>query len=412
VRIGGAKNAALPALAAALLTDEPVRLTDLPDVADLRTLRRLLEGMGVRVTGSAPGPMTLDASGITSTEAPYNVVRTMRASILVLGPLVARFGEAFVSLPGGCAIGERPVDLHIAALTTLGARISVEKGYINAHISRVGSSKGRLQGGTVSFSTVTVTGTENVMMAAALADGTTTIENAAREPEVVDLAELLLKMGARIQGAGTPTIVVEGVERLHGTGDDPHPIVPDRIEAGTYLAAGAISNGDVTVDNVRPAHLAAFLDALRRAGVSVAETPSTVRVSGAPTGGVDVTTEPFPGFATDLQAQAMALLTQAPGLSRIHETIFENRFLHAAELRRLGADIRLEGNTAIIAGGRRLQGAPVTASDLRASAALVLAGLAASGETLVRRIYHLDRGYSGMEAKLAALGADVTRVSG
>lgn len=413
VRIGGAKNAALPALAASLLTSEELKLSDVPAVADIGTMETLLRGMGVRIEHTAPGCMTLSANAISSTEAPYDLVRTMRASILVLGPLLARFGEAHVSLPGGCAIGVRPVDLHLQALSLMGARVAVEKGYIHAHVSRVGPEHGRLSGAVVSFPTATVTGTENVLLAASLARGTTRIENAALEPEVVDLATLLTSMGASVTGAGTSTITVTGMEKLHGTGAHSHPIVPDRIEAGTYLAAGAITGGDVTTTNVRPEHLTQFLGSLGSAGCEVTSGPDSIRIRGTLSArAVNVETAPHPGFPTDLQAQFLALMTQATGTSRIAETIFENRFMHTGELIRLGADIRVEGNTAIVRGATPLGGAPVTASDLRASAALVLAGLVARGETLVRRIYHLDRGYAGMETKLRALGASVSRVTG
>ncbi len=415
IRIGGAKNAALPALTAALLTSQKVVLADLPAVADIRTMKTLLSGMGVAISGEEPSDVTLDAGALSSTEAPYDLVRTMRASILVLGPLLARFGEARVSLPGGCAIGVRPVDLHIMAFEAMGARVAVEKGYIHAHISRVGLHKGRLSGSVIRFPNPTVTGTENVLLAATLARGRTRIENAAREPEVTDLAELLSRMGAVIRGAGTPTIEVEGVERLGGLGIDtsPHAIVPDRIETGTYLAAGAITGGDVRVDNARADHLEAFLNALSDAGVWVERGEGFVRaVGGAALRARDIVTAPHPGYPTDLQAQFLALMTQAEGTSRVVETIFENRFLHAGELSRLGAEIAIDGNTALVRGPRRLEGAPVTASDLRASAALVLAGLAAEGETLVRRIYHLDRGYAGMHEKLCRLGARVERLAG
>ncbi|MFI5119396.1 MAG: UDP-N-acetylglucosamine 1-carboxyvinyltransferase [Thermoanaerobaculia bacterium] len=413
VRASGAKNAALPALAAALLTDAPVTLEEVPDLADVDTMTRLLDGMGVRVSAPAPSRRILDASRVTSTEAPYDLVRTMRASVLVLGPLVARFGEARVSLPGGCAIGVRPVDLHLLALEALGARVAVEKGYIHAHVSRVGRGRGRLSGTTIRFPTSTVTGTENVLFAATLARGTTVIENAAREPEVEDVALLLNRMGAHVTGAGTATIRVEGVERLSGTGASPHPIVPDRVEAGTYLAAGAITGGDVKVTHARARDLEAFLDALRRAGAGIETTEDVVRVfASRPLEAVDIETAPFPGFPTDLQAQFLALMTQARGTSRIVETIFENRFLHAVELARLGADVRVEGRAALVRGPAKLEGAPVTASDLRASAALVLAGLVARGETRVRRIYHLDRGYAAMDQRLRNLGASVERIDG
>ena len=336
----------------------------------------------------------------------------MRASILVLGPLLARFGEARVSLPGGCAIGVRPVDLHIMAFEAMGARIAVEKGYIHAHVSRVGPGRGRLTGATVRFPTVTVTGTENVMLAATLARGVTTIENAAREPEVVDLAALLVSMGARVSGAGTPTIVVEGLETLPGAAA-PHAVLADRIEAGTYATAAAITGGDVTLRGAREEDLPAFVSALRAAGADVSPADAGLRVSrSGPLRPVDVETAPHPGYPTDLQAQWMALMTQAEGTSRVVETIFENRFLHAAELVRLGAQVRIDGHTAFVTGPARLEGATVTASDLRASAALVLAALVAEGETLVRRIYHLDRGYAAMEEKLSSLGARVARVPG
>jgi UDP-N-acetylglucosamine 1-carboxyvinyltransferase len=410
--VSGAKNAALPAVAAALLSEKPVALDRLPPVADIRTMEKLLSGMGVAISGEAPGIVTFDASRIVSTEAPYDLVRTMRASILVLGPLLARFGEARVSLPGGCAIGVRPVDLHLMALEAMGARVAVEKGYIHAHVSRVGPGRGRLTGGTVRFPLVTVTGTENVLLAATLARGVTTIENAAREPEVVDLAALLVSMGARVTGAGTGTIVVEGRDELGGT-PAPHAVLADRIEAGTYAVAAAITGGDVTLDGAREEDFPAFTAALRRAGAAVATTPGGLRVSrSGPLRAVDVETAPHPGYPTDLQAQWMALMTQAEGTSRVVETIFENRFLHAAELVRLGAHIRIDGHTATVEGPARLEGATVTASDLRASAALVLAGLVAEGETLVRRIYHLDRGYAAMEEKLSSLGARVARVAG
>ncbi len=410
--VSGAKNAALPAVAAALLSARPVALDRLPPVADIRTMKRLLSGMGVAISGEAPGTVTLDASRIVSTEAPYDLVRTMRASILVLGPLLARFGEARVSLPGGCAIGVRPVDLHLMAFEAMGARVAVEKGYIHAHVSRVGPGRGRLTGGTVRFPLVTVTGTENVMLAATLARGVTTIENAAREPEVVDLAALLVSMGARVTGAGTETIVVEGLDELNGT-PAPHAVLADRIEAGTYAVAAAITGGDVTLGGAREEDFPAFAEALRAAGADVAAVPGGLRVSrGGALRAVDVETAPHPGYPTDLQAQWMALMTQAEGTSRVVETIFENRFLHAAELVRLGARVRVDGHTATVDGPSRLEGATVTASDLRASAALVLAGLVAEGETLVRRIYHLDRGYAAMEEKLSSLGARVARVAG
>lgn len=413
VSISGAKNAALPALAASLLTGEPLHLANLPPVADLKTMCRLLSGMGVEISGEPPGLVRVKAERVVSTEAPYDLVRTMRASILVLGPLLSRFGEARVSLPGGCAIGVRPVDLHLKALEAMGARIAVEKGYIHAHVSRVGPLRGHLKGASIHFPSSTVTGTENVLLAAALAQGETRIENAAREPEVEDLALLLNRMGASIQGAGSSTITVEGVDSLHGTGERAHEVVPDRIEAGTYLVAGAITGGDVTASGARPAHLESFLTALEDSGVQVERGASSIRVAApGPLRSVSIETAPHPGFPTDLQAQFMALMTRAQGSSSIVERIFENRFLHAGELVRLGAAITLDGHTAVVRGPSRLQGAPVTASDLRASAALVLAGLAADGQSLIRRIYHLDRGYAGMERRLAGLGAHVERVSG
>ena len=412
IRAAGAKNAALPALAASLVTSREVALDDVPAVADIRTMRRLLAGMGVEIADDPSGTLRLRATDVTSTEAPYDLVRTMRASILVLGPLVARFGEARVSLPGGCAIGVRPVDLHLAALEKMGARVAVEKGYIHAHVSRVGSLSGRLSGARIDFPSVTVTGTENILLAAVLARGTTVLSNAAVEPEVADLARLLVSMGARIDGIGTSTLTVEGRDELHGTAA-PHRVLPDRIEAGTYLAAGAITGGDVLVEGARGEDLGTFLAALSRAGVDVEAGPEGVRVAArGPLSACDVVTAPHPGFPTDLQAQFTALMTQARGTSRIEERIFESRFLHAIELDRLGAGVSVEGHTAVVRGPRRLEGAPVTASDLRASAALVLAGLVAEGETLVRRIYHLDRGYASMETRLASLGADVRRVQG
>ncbi len=413
LRASGAKNAALPALAASLLTEEAVALEDLPEVADVRTMEALLTGLGVKLEPAGPGRITLRADAVTSTEAPYDLVRTMRASILVLGPLLARFGEARVSLPGGCAIGVRPVDRHLKAMEAMGARIAVEKGYIHAHVSRVSAAGGRLSGAEISFPEPTVTGTENVLFAAALARGRTLLVNAALEPEVVDTARLLTAMGARIEGAGTPTIRVEGVERLNGTGATPHAVVPDRIETGTYLAAGAITAGDVTVTNARPEDLGAFLAALERSGVGVETGPDSIRVRReGPLSATDVTTAPHPGFPTDLQAQFLALMTQAEGVSTIVETVFENRFLHVGELVRLGADVRLNARTAFVRGPTPLEGAPVTASDLRASAALVLAGLAAKGTTRVRRIYHLDRGYARMDGTLRRLGASIERIPG
>src|SRR5262245_3017487 len=401
IACNGSKNSALPALAAALLTEEPVILHRIPRVRDIRTMQRLLVDIGtaVEVTNES---VRLETPQIVSPEAPYELVKTMRASSLVLGPLVARCGRARVSLPGGCAIGARPINLHIFGLEQLGARIEQAHGYIEA-LAPEG-----LRGGTIYFDRITVTGTEDLMMAAALAKGETVLRNAAREPEVVDLAELLTKMGAQIEGAGTSTIRIVGVERLHGA---EHTIIPDRIEAGTFLIAGAITGGDLTVSHCAPEHLGALVSKLQQAGVTVTQ-PDTasLRVQG---GGrirsVDMTTEEYPGFATDLQAQFMALMTQAEGIAIIVETIFENRFMHAQELARMGANIRLDGRQAIVAGPRQLTGAGVIASDLRASASLVLGALVARGETVIDRVYHIDRGYEKIEAKLAAVGAKIRR---
>ncbi len=398
----GSKNSALPALAAALLTDEPVTLHRIPKVRDIRTMQRLLVDIGsqVEVEGET---VRLHTQRIASPEAPYELVKTMRASSLVLGPLVARSGRARVSLPGGCAIGARPINLHIFGLERLGARINQAYGYIEAEAPE------GLRGATVQFERITVTGTEDLLMAAVLAKGETVLRNAAREPEVVDLADLLTAMGARIEGAGTSTITIQGVDKLHGT---EHTIIPDRIEAGTFLIAGAITGGDVTVTGCAPAHLEALVSKLQQSGVVVTQPDAcTLRAKGS--GGlrsVDMTTEEFPGFATDLQAQYMALMTQAEGIAIIVETIFENRFMHAQELARMGANIRLEGRQAIVAGKRELTGAGVIASDLRASASLVLAALVAKGETVIDRVYHIDRGYEKIETKLAQAGAQIRRV--
>ena len=398
----GSKNSALPALAAALLTAEPVILKRIPRVRDIRTMQRLLVDIGSRaeVDGET---VRLETPRIVCPEAPYELVKTMRASSLVLGPLVARCGRARVSLPGGCAIGARPINLHIFGLEQLGARINQTHGYIEA-VAPEG-----LRGATVHFDRITVTGTEDLMMAAVLAKGETLLRNAAREPEVADLAELLVKMGARIDGAGTSTIRIEGVEALHGA---EHEIIPDRIEAGTFLLAGAITGGDVAVTRCNPEHLGALVSKLQQAGAEVTQPDaSTLRVRG---GGrlrsVDMTTEEYPGFATDLQAQYMALMTQAEGIAIILETIFENRFMHAQELARMGANIRLDGKQAIVAGPRELTGAGVIASDLRASASLVLGALVARGDTVIDRVYHIDRGYEKIEAKLARAGARIRRV--
>ena len=398
----GSKNSALPALAAALLTDEPVVLNRIPRVRDVRTMQRLLVDIGsqAQVEGET---VRLHTPAIVCAEAPYELVKTMRASSLVLGPLVARCGRARVSLPGGCAIGARPINLHIFGLEQLGARIHQAHGYIEAE------APGGLRGSTVHFDRITVTGTEDLMMAAVLARGETILRNAAREPEVVDLAALLGRMGARIEGAGTSTIRIQGVERLGGA---EHTIIPDRIEAGTFLVAGAITGGDVTVTHCQPEHLAALVSKLQQAGAEVTQPgPAALRVrAGGRLRSVDMTTEEYPGFATDLQAQYMALMTQAEGIALIVETIFENRFMHAQELARMGATIRLEGKQAIVAGPRELTGAGVIASDLRASASLVLAALGAKGETVIDRVYHIDRGYERIEAKLARLGARIRRV--
>jgi UDP-N-acetylglucosamine 1-carboxyvinyltransferase len=402
VRISGAKNSALPILAATLLVDDAVTIGNVPHLQDVTTTNELLGRMGVAVSIDERMRVTVDASSIRRCVAPYELVKTMRASILVLGPLVTRFGEADVSLPGGCAIGARPVNLHVEGLRQLGADIRIENGFIKARAKR-------LQGARLVLETVTVTGTENLMMAAVLARGTTFIENAAREPEVVDLAQFLNAMGARIRGAGTDTIVVEGVERLHGGSYD---VLPDRIEAGTYLVAGAITRGRVKVRNVRPDHLDAVLQKLREAGgeVTSGDTWIEVDMHGARPRAVDIRTAPYPGFPTDMQAQFAALNTIADGVGTITETIFENRFMHMLEMRRLGAEIRLEGNTAIIRGVPRLTAAPVMATDLRASASLVLAGLVADGRTQVERIYHIDRGYECIEEKLKAIGAQIQRL--
>jgi UDP-N-acetylglucosamine 1-carboxyvinyltransferase len=398
----GSKNSALPALAAALLTEEPVILHRIPHVRDIRTMQRLLVDIGsnAEVDGQT---VRLRTEKIVCPEAPYELVKTMRASSLVLGPLVARCGRARVSLPGGCAIGARPINLHIFGLEQLGARINQTHGYIEAE------APDGLRGAAVHFDRVTVTGTEDLMMAAVLAKGETVLRNAAREPEVADLAGLLSQMGAQVEGAGTSTIRIQGVERLHGA---EHTIIPDRIEAGTFLIAGAITGGDLSVTDCNPDHLDALVSKLQQAGVDVTQPDATtLRVRG---GGkirsVDMTTEEYPGFATDLQAQYMALMTQAEGIAIIVETIFENRFMHAQELARMGANIRLDGKQAIIAGPRELTGAGVIASDLRASASLVLGALVARGETVIDRVYHIDRGYEKIEAKLAQVGAKIRRV--
>ncbi len=400
VRASGAKNAALPILCAALLSPEPLRLTNVPRLNDVGTMQALLAQMGVRFDLGAPGAVVLDAARIDWPLAPYELVKTMRASILALGPLLARCGEARVSLPGGCAIGLRPVDQHVKGLTAMGAEIDLEHGYINA--------RGRLRGANIVFDLVTVTGTENLLMAATLADGTTVLENAAREPEVIDLAQCLVRMGAQISGAGTDRITIEGVARLHGA---THAIMPDRIETGTFLAAVAATGGDVTITGTQPDALTAVIDKLREVGADIATEGDRIRVRrDGVLRAANVRTAPHPGFPTDMQAQFMALATRATGTSVITETIFENRMMHVQELRRLGADIEVEGSTAIVRGVPKLTGADVMATDLRASACLVIAGLISDGDTTIDRIYHLDRGYERIEDKLSGLGARIERV--
>ena len=405
VPISGAKNAALPAMAATLLTAEPVRLQNIPHVRDIITMAKLLAHMRCRVESPdiPPSEFTIRAETVSHAEAPYELVKTMRASVLSLGPLVARFGYARVSLPGGCSIGARPIDIHIQALEALGATISVEHGYVEARATR-------LRGATFRFPKITVTGTENILTAAVLAEGETVLENCALEPEVTDLASLLVKMGAKIEGAGTSTIRVEGVEKLHGA---THAVIPDRVEAGTFLIAGAITGGDLLITCCRPKHLTAVINKLEECGVEIrCEGENALRVRAAKKlVAADVTTEEYPGFATDMQAQFMALATQADGVSRIRETIFENRYLHASEMARMGANIFIEGNLATVTGPTPLSGAPVTASDLRASAGLVLAALVADNTTWIDRVYHIDRGYERIELKLSALGARIERVS-
>ena len=402
IRISGAKNATLPMLAAALLADGPVTIANVPHLHDVTTMVELLARMGVTVTLDEHMRIEVDPTSIKECFAPYELVKTMRASILVLGPLVARYGRADVSLPGGCAIGARPVNIHVAGLQAMGADIHIEGGYIRARA-------GRLHGARLVLDTVTVTGTENLMMAASLADGQTIIENAAREPEVVDVANFLIAMGARIQGAGTDKIVIDGVRTLRGTD---YRVLPDRIEAGTYLVAGAITGGHVRIRNTRPDHLEAVLAKLAEAGAKIGTGPDWVELdmAGRRPRAVDVRTAPYPAFPTDMQAQFAALDTVANGVGTVVETIFENRFMHMLEMRRMGAEIRLEGNTAIIHGVEGLTAAPVMATDLRASASLVLAGLVARGRTDIERIYHIDRGYEAIEEKLAQLGAQIRRV--
>ena len=400
-RVSGAKNAALPILCAALLTEKPLALENVPRLMDVRTMARLLAQMGVEVGAQSDGRLELRAKGIREPVAGYEMVKTMRASVLVLGPLLARCGRARVSLPGGCAIGARPVDQHVKGLQAMGAEITVEHGYMNAEAKR-------LRGARVTMDMVTVTGTENLMMAATLAEGTTVLENAAREPEVVDLADCLKAMGAKIEGAGTDVLRIEGVSSLSGAR---HRVMPDRIETGTYLAAVAAAGGKVRLTGAAPDTVGATVEKLVEAGARIALGADSIEIEMAGRArAVSLATAPYPGFATDMQAQFMALDCIAAGTGTITETIFENRFMHALELQRLGADIAIQGNTAVVRGVQRLQGASVMATDLRASASLVIAGLVAQGETLIDRIYHLDRGYEGLEQKLSALGARISRV--
>lgn len=401
IQVSGSKNAALPALAACLLTSEPVTLRRIPQVKDIATMEKLLAFTGAAMSDGS-GTVRVQAQALERPEAPYDVVKTMRASSLVLGPLVARTGRARVSMPGGCAIGARPINLHVQALEQLGATIEQSYGYVEAQ------APDGLRGGSIHFDRITVTGTEDVLMAAVLARGETVISNAAREPEVQDLANLLTKMGARIEGAGTSTIRVQGVERLSGAD---HTIIPDRIEAGTFLLAGAISKGELTVIDCVPEHVAALVIKMKQAGAEIDEIDGALRVRCARRPkATDMTTEEYPGFATDLQAQYMAWMATAQGISLIIETIFENRFMHVLELARMGANIRIEGRQAIVAGEDHLMGAPVIASDLRASASLVLAALVADGETMIDRVYHMDRGYERIEQKLASVGAKIERI--
>ncbi len=399
VSISGAKNAALPILAAGLLCGGKHRIANVPQLADVATFGRILQNMGIAFERQGH-EITIDSTGLANPEAPYDLVRTMRASVLVLGPLVARMGRARVSMPGGCAIGARPINLHLMGLEKLGATVEIEHGYV------VASAK-KLRGARICFDTVTVTGTENLMMAAALAEGETTLENAAREPEIVDLAQALVQMGAKIEGMGTDVIRIQGVESLRPMD---YTVMPDRIETGTFVIAAAITSGDMVIKNCFPGHLDAVLAKVIEAGGLVTTTENTIHVRGQrPIQPVNVKTLEYPGFPTDMQAQIMSLMTLADGASMINETIFENRFTHVAELRRMGADIQTDGRTAIIKGVPKLSAAPVMATDLRASASLILAGLAAEGQTVISRIYHLDRGYDNIEQKLSALGADIKR---
>ena len=399
VAISGAKNAALPILVSALLTDGVCTFTNVPDLQDIRSILLLLESLGARVVADGH-TIKIDAATLAASEAPYDLVRKMRASILVLCPLVARLGHARVSLPGGCAIGARPINLHLKGLERLGATIDIRHGYVEARAHR-------LKGADIYFDTVTVTGTENIMMAAALADGVTVLRNAAREPEVVALAEVLMGMGADIQGAGTSVVTINGVEELRPTTSE---IIPDRIEAGTFMAAAALTGGDVTLTHCQPDHLSAVSDKLQQAGVVIRSQGTSLRVTADKAiASVDVRTQTYPGFPTDMQAQFMVLMSCAEGQSIIKETIFENRFIHVSELRRLGADITISGDTAVVRGVKALFGAPVMASDLRASASLVLAGLVAEGLTEINRVYHIDRGYEQIEEKMRQIGAAIWR---
>jgi UDP-N-acetylglucosamine 1-carboxyvinyltransferase len=401
VRISGAKNASLPDLCAALLTDQPVVLRNVPEVRDIRTMGRVLGALGAQVDFRVGGIVEVQAGSFSSLEAPYDLVKTMRASVLVLGPLLARAGRARVSLPGGCAIGARPINLHLMALEKMGAAITVDHGYVEAEAPR-------LRGAEIYFDTVTVTGTENLMMAASLADGVTVLRNAACEPEISDLAALLVAMGARIEGQGTSEIRIEGVKALGGAS---HSVIPDRIETGTYVVACAVAGGEIEIRDCHPPHLRVVLEKLRETGVRIEEGPDNLRVR-APRQlkAANVTTLPHPGFPTDMQAQYMVLMSQANGTSALTESIFENRYMHVAELQRMGANVRVDGRTALVAGPTPLSGAQLMATDLRASACLVLAGLAAQGETVVDRVYHLDRGYYRIDEKLRGLGADIERI--
>jgi UDP-N-acetylglucosamine 1-carboxyvinyltransferase len=413
VAISGAKNSALPAMAAALLTKEPVTLHNIPKVRDLITMSKLLAFMGAKVSiaDMPASDYVIQAVKLSDAVAPYELVKTMRASILTLGPLMARMGVARVSLPGGCAIGARPVDLHLAALEKMGAEITTDHGYIQAKVPGNGNDghNGRLQGTNITFEKITVTGTENILMAAVLAEGETVLNNAAREPEVTDLVDMLRKMGAQIEGDCSSTLRICGVEKLHGT---EHTVIPDRIEAGTFLVAGAITDGDLTLSNCAPQHLASIIAKLQQTGVRIeALDKTTLRVRGAKKPlAADVATEEYPGFATDMQAQYMALATQAEGASVITETIFENRYLHASEMLRMGANINIDGRRAVVHGPSPLTGTTVIASDLRASASLVLAGLVANGETTIDRVYHIDRGYEDIVKKLRGVGAQIVRL--